>query len=61
MDALAWDVLLGAGTVFVLGAVSPGPSLIEAVGRFRTLQRTATLQQQWLLPVGRQMLPNPRY
>ena len=28
MDALAWDVLLGAGTVFVLGAVSPGPSLM---------------------------------
>lgn len=28
MDALAWDVLLGAGTVFLLGAVSPGPSLM---------------------------------
>ena len=28
MDALAWDVLLGAGAVFALGAVSPGPSLM---------------------------------
>ncbi len=28
MEALAWDVLLGAGTVFALGAVSPGPSLM---------------------------------
>jgi threonine/homoserine/homoserine lactone efflux protein len=28
MEALAWDVLLGAGTVFALGAISPGPSLM---------------------------------
>ena len=28
MDALAWDVLLGAGAVFALGAASPGPSLM---------------------------------
>ena len=28
MEGLAWDVLLGAGTVFALGAISPGPSLM---------------------------------
>ena len=28
MEAIAWDVLLAAGTVFTLGAVSPGPSLM---------------------------------
>jgi threonine/homoserine/homoserine lactone efflux protein len=28
MDALAWDVILAAGVVFVLGATSPGPSLM---------------------------------
>lgn len=28
MDPVAWDVLLAAGTVFFLGAVSPGPSLM---------------------------------
>ena len=28
MEPVAWDVLLAAGTVFVLGAVSPGPSLM---------------------------------
>ncbi len=28
MEAIAWDVLLGAGTVFLLGAMSPGPSLM---------------------------------
>jgi len=28
MEAVAWDVLLAAGTVFLLGAMSPGPSLM---------------------------------
>ena len=28
MEAVAWDVLLAAGTVFLLGAISPGPSLM---------------------------------
>ncbi len=28
MVAVAWDVLLAAGTVFSLGAISPGPSLM---------------------------------
>jgi threonine/homoserine/homoserine lactone efflux protein len=28
MDPVAWDVLLAAGTVFFLGAISPGPSLM---------------------------------
>ncbi|MDP6195536.1 MAG: LysE family translocator [Candidatus Poseidonia sp.] len=28
MEPVAWDVLLAAGTVFFLGAVSPGPSLM---------------------------------
>ena len=28
MEAVAWDVLLAAGTVFTLGAISPGPSLM---------------------------------
>ena len=28
MEAIAWDVLLAAGTVFTLGAISPGPSLM---------------------------------
>ena len=28
MEPVAWDVLLAAGTVFVLGAMSPGPSLM---------------------------------
>ena len=28
MDALAWEVILAAGVVFVLGATSPGPSLM---------------------------------
>ena len=28
MEPLAWDELLAAGTVFVLGAMSPGPSLM---------------------------------
>tara|TARA_B100000003_G_scaffold104593_1_gene93661 strand:- start:348 stop:962 length:615 start_codon:yes stop_codon:yes gene_type:complete len=28
VDPVAWDVLLAAGTVFFLGAVSPGPSLM---------------------------------
>ena len=28
MEALAWDVILAAGVVFVLGATSPGPSLM---------------------------------
>ena len=28
MDAVAWDVLLAAGAVFSLGAISPGPSLM---------------------------------
>lgn len=28
MEPMAWDVLLAAGTVFVLGAMSPGPSLM---------------------------------
>ncbi len=28
MEAVAWDVLLAAGTVFLLGAMSPGPSLL---------------------------------
>jgi threonine/homoserine/homoserine lactone efflux protein len=28
MEAIAWDVLVAAGTVFLLGAMSPGPSLM---------------------------------
>ena len=28
MDPVAWDVLLAAGAVFFLGAISPGPSLM---------------------------------
>jgi len=28
MEAVAWDILLAAGTVFFLGAISPGPSLM---------------------------------
>ena len=28
MEPMAWDVLLAAGTVFFLGAISPGPSLM---------------------------------
>ena len=28
MDPVAWDVLLAAATVFTLGAISPGPSLM---------------------------------
>jgi len=28
METVAWDVLLAAGTVFLLGAMSPGPSLM---------------------------------
>ena len=28
MEAVAWDVLLAAGAVFLLGAMSPGPSLM---------------------------------
>jgi len=28
METVAWDVLLAAGTVFLLGATSPGPSLL---------------------------------
>ena len=28
MDPVAWDILLAAGTVFLLGAMSPGPSLM---------------------------------
>ena len=28
MEAIAWEVILAAGFFFVLGAVSPGPSLI---------------------------------
>ena len=28
MDPVAWDVLLAATTVFTLGAISPGPSLM---------------------------------
>ena len=28
MEAIAWNVLLAAGTVFLLGAMSPGPSLM---------------------------------
>ena len=28
MEPVAWDVLLAAGTVFMLGAMSPGPSLM---------------------------------
>ena len=28
MEAVAWDVLFAAGTVFLLGAMSPGPSLM---------------------------------
>jgi len=28
METVAWDVLLAAGTVFLLGAMSPGPSLL---------------------------------
>jgi threonine/homoserine/homoserine lactone efflux protein len=28
MEAVAWDVLIAAGTVFLLGAMSPGPSLL---------------------------------
>ena len=28
MDPVAWDVLLAAGAVFFLGAISPGPSLV---------------------------------
>ena len=28
MDPVAWDVVLAAGTVFLLGAMSPGPSLM---------------------------------
>ena len=28
MEAIAWEVILAAGLFFVLGAVSPGPSLI---------------------------------
>ena len=28
MEAIAWDILLAAGAVFFLGAISPGPSLM---------------------------------
>jgi threonine/homoserine/homoserine lactone efflux protein len=28
MDPVAWNILLAAGTVFFLGAISPGPSLM---------------------------------
>ena len=28
MEPVGWEVLLAAGTVFMLGAMSPGPSLM---------------------------------